>query len=298
MVLFAAMAEIVWINGRVYPRGEAWVSVFDHGFLYGDSIYETIRTTRGHPFLVDRHLERLRTSAAALHLELDLDTATYRRGLTEVLAAANNPESVTRVIVTRGEGDIGYGQKLCPRPTSLMLVRPAVALPPPDRRKSVRVAILSVLRNDPRTVSPAIKSGNLLNNILGAHEAEDRGADEGIMLNPRGQVAEGTMTNLFIVKDGLVLTPPLEAGILPGITRGFVLELARAAGVNAREAVFGPETFLAAEEAFLTSTTRAIQPIGIVNDTQLPHEGKGPVTRQLMAAFQEAENLFTSRLES
>ena len=298
MLLSPGMSEVVWINGRVYPRGEASVSVFDHGFLYGDSIYETLRTTGGHPFLVDRHLERLRSSATALHLELDLDTAAYRQGLAKALQDAANPESVIRIVVTRGEGDIGYGQALCPRPNSLIFVRPAAPLSDPDRRPAIRVAILSVLRNDHRTVSPAIKSGNLLNNILGAHEAENRGVDEGIMLNPRGQVAEGTMTNLFIVKDGVVLTPPLEAGILPGITRGFVLELIRAARVDVREETFGPETLLAADEAFLTGTTRAIQPIAAIDDVDLPHAGRGPVTLQLMAAFQAAENQFVARLES
>ena len=274
------------------------ISVFDHGFLYGDSIYETIRTTGGYPFLLDRHLERLRSSAAALHLELDLETATYQEGVAVALEAAGNSESILRIIVTRGEGDIGYSQALCPRPNSLIFVRPTASLRDPARRLAVRVAILSVLRNDRRTVSPAIKSGNLLNNILGAHEAEDRGFDEGIMLNPRGQVAEGTMTNLFIVKDGVVLTPPLEAGILPGITRGFVLELARESGVEAREESFGPEILLAAQEAFLTGTTRAIQPIAAIDDVNLPEGGFGPVTCRLMNAFQEAEDQFVARLQS
>ncbi len=298
MVFSSGMTEVVWINGRVHPREKAMISVFDHGFLYGDSIYETIRTTGGHPFLLERHLERLRSSAAALHLELDLDTAAYRQGVVDALAAAANPESVLRIIVTRGVGDIGYGQELCPRPNSLIFVRPTASLPDPDRRHAIRVAILSVLRNDRRTVSPAIKSGNLLNNILGAHEAEDRGFEEGIMLNPRGQVAEGTMTNIFIVKDGVVLTPPLEVGILPGITRGFVLELAKASGVEAREESFGPETLRAAHEAFLTGTTRAIQPIAAIDDIQLPHGGGGPFTRRLMNAFQEAEVQFVARRKS
>ena len=147
----------------------------------------------------------------------------------------------------------------------------------------------SVLRNDPRTVSPAIKSGNLLNNILGAHEAEQRGVEEGIMLNPAGQVAEGTMTNVFIVKDGVVRTPPLEDGILPGITRGFVLEVAREAGVSIREESFPPANLLTADEAFLTGTTRAVQPILSVDEIQLGDGRRGPVSYKLMQAFAAAE---------
>jgi len=283
------MAEVVWINGRVYPREEAVISVFDHGFLYGDSIYETIRTSGGRPFLLERHLERLRASAAALHLDLDRTLEDDHRGVDEALAAAANPESIIRIVVTRGEGDIGYGQDLCPHPSSLIYVRPTHPLHDPETRPGIRVVILSVLRNDPRTVSPAIKSGNLLNNILGAHEAEERGVQEGIMLNPAGQVAEGTMTNLFIVKDGVVRTPPLEDGILPGITRGFVLEVARDIGVSIREESFPPANLLAADEAFLTGTTRAVQPILSVDEVQLGDGRRGPITYRLMRAFAEAE---------
>lgn len=283
------MPEIVWINGHIHPREEAVISVFDHGFLYGDSIYETVRTSGGRPFLLQRHLERLRASAAALHLDLNRTLEEDRLAVDEALAAAANPESILRIIVTRGEGDIGYGRDLCRRPSTLIYVRPMKPLQNPDTRPGIKVVILSILRNDPRTVSPAIKSGNLLNNILGAHEAEERGVEEGIMLNPAGQVAEGTMTNLFIVKNGVVRTPPLEDGILPGITRGFVLELARETGVPVREESFPPADLLAADEAFLTGTTRAVQPILSVDDVRLGDGRRGPITYRLMKAFAEAE---------
>lgn len=288
------MAEVVWINGQVVPREEAVISVFDHGFLYGDSIYETVRTSGGRPFLLQRHLERLRASAAALHLGLNRTMDEDRQAVDQVLAAAANPESIMRIIVTRGEGDIGYGQALCPRPSTLIYVRPMSPLQDPETRPGVRVVILSVLRNDPRTVSPAIKSGNLLNNILGAHEAEDRGVEEGIMLNSAGQVAEGTMTNVFMVKDGVVRTPPLEDGILPGITRGFVLEIARESGLPVREESFLPADLLAADEAFLTGTTRAVQPILQVDAVPMGDGQRGPVTYRLMLAFAAAEARMTA----
>ncbi len=284
------MGELVWINGKIFSRQEAAISVFDHGFLYGDSIYETVRTSGGRPFLLERHLERLRASAAALHLELDRSRQDFTRAVEASLAAAGNEESVLRIIVTRGEGDIGYGRALTPRPNALIYVRPMESLRRPGLRQGARVTVLSVRRNHPRTVSPAIKSGNLLNNILGAHQAEERGFDEGIMLNPAGLVAEGTMTNIFMVRQGHIATPPLDAGILPGITRGFALELAAAAGIPCREASFGPEELRAADEAFLTGTTRGIQPIIAVDDVTLSDGVAGPVTRQMIEAFDAAED--------
>lgn len=286
---FALMGELVWINGRVCSRQDAVVSAFDHGFLYGDSIYETIRTSKGRPFLLDRHLKRLQASAEALHLQLSMTPEDYRQGLQDALAAAGNDDSVIRIIVTRGEGDIGYGQALTRQPNSLIFVRPMLSLRREAMRRGARVTLLTVRRNHPRTVSPAIKSGNLLNNILGAHEAEARGFEEGIMLNSAGMVAEGTMTNVFMVRDGVLRTPHLDAGILPGITREFTLELAREAGIPTEEGAFGPDEFLAADEAFLTGTTRGVQPIIAVDEVELSGGEAGPVTRQVMAAFDAAE---------
>ncbi len=293
--LAAPMGEVVWINGRVWPRDEARISVYDHGFLYGDSIYETVRTSRGRPFLLDRHLARLRSSAAAIRLALDRDDAGYRHAIQETLAAGGNPESALRVVVTRGVGDIGYAHRLCPAPSTLIYARPLRPIRDPALRQGVRVAILDVLRNDRRAVSPAIKSGNLLNNILGAFEAESKGADEGIMLNRGGQVTEGTMTNVFMVKSGVIRTPPPEAGLLPGITRGFVLELARAAGMPVEEAPFGPGELRAADEAFLTGTTRGVLAIVAVDGTPVADGRPGPITLRLTGLFDTAEDRLAER---
>ena len=284
------MGEVVWINGRILPRDEARISVFDHGFLYGDSIYETIRTSGGRPFLLDRHLDRLRRSAKAIRLELDRDPEAYQLAVGEALAAAGNPESAIRIVVTRGAGDIGYESSLCGSPSTLVYVRPMRSIRDERLRQGQRTAILEILRNDRRAVSPAIKSGNLLNNILGAFEAREKGVDEGIMLNRRGQVTEGTMTNIFMVAGGTVRTAPLEAGILPGITRGFVLEMARDAGLPARESAFGPQEFRESDEAFLTGTTRGILPIIAVDDAPIGTGRPGPVTRRLIRLFDEAED--------
>ena len=284
------MGEVVWQNGRVFPRAQARISVFDHGFLYGDSIYETIRTTRGVPFLLDRHLARLRNSASLIRLQLDLHGNDYTQAIAAALQAAENDESAIRVVVTRGVGDIGYGSHLCPVPSTLVYVRPLPSIRNPELRQGIRVVILDVLRNDPRALSPAIKSGNLLNNILGALEAEHKGASEGIMLNRDGQVTEGTMTNVFAVQNGVLQTPPPESGILPGITRGFVLELAREAGVQVQETPFSAAALCQADEAFITGTTRGILPIIAVDEDPLGSGVPGPLTVRLTRLFDAAED--------
>jgi branched-chain amino acid aminotransferase len=289
------MGEVVWINGRVFPRDEARISVFDHGFLYGDSIYETIRTSRGVPFLLDRHLDRLRRSAEAIELKLDRSPDQYCQAVEATHAASGNPDSALRMVVSRGVGDIGYEPSLCPSPSTLIYARPMRSIRDPRLRRGVRVAILDILRNDRRALSPSIKSGNLLNNILGAFEAQRKGVDEGVMLNRDGQVAEGTMTNIFMVKDGVIRTAPLDAGILPGITRGFVLELARETGLPAEETLFGPDAFRRADEAFLTGTTRGILSIVAIDGSPVAGGAPGPVTRQLTAIFDEAEDRFVAR---
>jgi branched-chain amino acid aminotransferase len=292
------MGEVVWINGRAFPRDEARISVFDHGFLYGDSIYETIRTSRGRPFLLDRHLGRLRRSARAIRLKLDRDPEEYRLAVDEALAAAGNPESVIRMVVTRGAGDIGYEPSLCPSPNTLIYVRPMRSIRDERLRQGQRTAILEILRNDRRALSPAIKSGNLLNNILGSFEAREKGVDEGIMLNRRGQITEGTMTNIFMVAGGTIRTAPLEAGILPGITRGFVLEMAADAGLPTLETAFSPEEFRNSDEAFLTGTTRGILPIIAVDDAPIGAGRPGEVTRRLIRLFDEAEDRLGSATDA
>jgi branched-chain amino acid aminotransferase len=284
------MGEVVWINGRVHGRAEALVSAFDHGFLYGDSIYETVRTSHGRPFLLDRHLARLRRSATSIELGLSQDDATLGRAIDAALTAAANPESALRIVATRGIGDIGYGRELCASPTVLIYARPLASIRDPALRAGIDASILEVRRNDRRAVSPSIKSSNLLNNILGAREAQKKGAYEGIMLNHEGDVAEGTMTNVFVVRSGRVETPPESVGILPGITRGFVLDLAHQAGIPAGEARFGAADLLAADEAFFTGTTRGILPIVKVDGRAIGNGRPGPLTTRLTTLFDAAED--------
>ncbi|MFQ5718840.1 MAG: aminotransferase class IV [Acidobacteriota bacterium] len=284
------MSEMVWIDGRVHAREEAKISAFDHGFLYGDSIYETIRTARGRPFLLDRHLSRLRQSAAIVEMVLSRGDRFFADAITNTLAAVDHPESAIRIVVTRGVGDLGYERHLCGALTTLIYVRPMPSIREPGPRRGVRIAVVDIRRNDRSAVSPAAKTSNLLNNILGSYQAQKQGAEEGIMLNRDGYVAEGTMSNLFIVRRERVQTPPLDVGILPGITRGFVLDLARSAGLDVVERRFRPDQLTAADEVFLTGTTKGILPVTRVDRHAIGDGSPGPITRRLIHLFDAAED--------
>jgi len=284
------VAEVVWMNGRITGRDEALVSAFDHGFLYGDSIYETIRTSRGAPFLLDRHLRRMRNSAALIEMELDREDGEYRAAILETIAAGGAAESALRVVITRGIGDIGYDPALTRRRTTLIYVRPLEPIRDAAQRAGIRLSLLTRRRNDREAVSPWIKSSNLLNNLLGWHEAQRHGAMEGVMLNREGFVAEGTMTNVFMVRDGVLWTPPVEIGLLPGITREFTLELATADGLPVRVAPFRPEELLAADEVFITGTTKAILPATRVDEQVIGRGAPGPITTRLIGLFDAAED--------
>src|SRR5438552_845909 len=223
------------VNGEITPAAEARVSVLDNGFTFGDAVYETLRTYGGRPFHLDRHLERLRRSAGRLAIPLAASESALARDLDLLLQRAGNSESYIRIIVTRGEGDISYRFDRVKGPTVVMVVKPLEAIPERSYTDGVAVILSSVRRNPPRALDPAIKSCNLLNNILAVQEAQKRGALEPILLNETGEVAEGASANVFMVKAGVVLTPPLDAGLLPGVTRQVVLELGRSLGVPMRE---------------------------------------------------------------
>ena len=273
------------VNGVVTPIEEARVSVLDNGFTFGDSVYETLRTYGGRPFEWERHLRRLRASAERLGFGIPLTNDELLERLDLVLAAAANPESYVRVIVSRGVGDISYNFERVKGPTVVMAVKPYVAYPDSHYAEGVPVALVSIRRNHPRALDPAIKSSNLLNSILAMREAQARGAEEAVLLNQAGQIAEGASTNLFVVRSGTVLTPLLDAGILAGITREVVLELARGLALPAREQVIRPEDLTDADEAFLTSTTREVTPIRSVDGRLVGPSQPGPITTRLLNAF-------------
>jgi branched-chain amino acid aminotransferase len=279
------MGFLASVNGDIFPAGEARVSVLDNGFTFGDSVYEVLRTYGGRPFEATRHLRRLRASARRLGIAIPATDSDLLAQVHALLDRAANRESYVRVIVTRGVGDSSYDFDAVVGPTVVMIVKELVPHPERHYSEGIRVAAVDVRRNHPRTVDPGIKSSNLLNNILAVREARDRGAEEPVLMNLEGQVAEGASTNVFLVKGGVLRTPPLDAGILPGITREVVCELALRLGIACRQEPLQLEDLLGADEAFLTSTTRDVVPVRQVDDTVVGEDAPGPLTRRLMEAF-------------
>ena len=275
------------VNGEIGPADAARVSILDHGFTFGDGVYETLRTYGGRPFRLDRHLVRLRASADRLGIAVPRGDAELSRELEALLARASNPESYIRIIVTRGQGDISYNFERVKGPTVVMVAKPLPGYPAAHYADGVDVVVASVRRNHRLSLDPIIKSCNLLNNILAVREAQARGAVEALLLNLEGEVAEGASTNVFAVRAGTVLTPPLAAGILAGITRDVVLELAPRLGLPAREERLTLGDLLAADEVFLTSTTRELAPVARVDGRPIGGGRPGPLTRRLLAAFRE-----------
>jgi len=281
------MSAHVCVNGRISSGRDAVVSVFDHGFLYGEGIYETLRTYHGRPFLFDRHVRRLRNSARMIVLDIPFTDDDLASQIRDTMAAAdlNGSEAYIRVLVTRGIGELTYDPQATPTPSVVIIVKPHIDAPPDVYERGVRVVIVDVVRNHPQTVNPMIKSNNLLNSALGMQEALRKGGFEGIMRNYRGELSECTTSNLFIVKDGAALTPPLESGLLPGITREFLFEIGKEVGVDVREQVLRDSDLLSADEAFLTSTTREAVPIVKVDDKTIGTGRPGPITRKLLDGF-------------
>jgi branched-chain amino acid aminotransferase len=294
------MAATVNIDGRICNEREAAVSVFDHGFLFGDGVYETLRTYDGTPFLFARHLARLRQSAERIALTLPFSDDEVLGRVSATIGAADLPgEAYVRILLTRGVGDIMYDPRACPSPTLIIIVKPFV--PPPDEtyQRGVKISLVSVVRNHPEALNPRIKSNNLLNNALAMQEAHKHGAFEALMLNYRGEISECAQSNFFIVRDGEVLTAPLEAGILPGITRGLVFELGEQLHLPVRETTLRYADLPLADEAFLTSTTREIAPVVMVDDLTIGTGRPGPVTTRLLWAFRGSRvEIEGSRIEA
>jgi branched-chain amino acid aminotransferase len=292
------MAVAVNVNGRVSDREHAVISVFDHGFLYGEGIYETLRTYNGQPFLFDRHMLRLRRSAEMLALPVPLTDAQIGARCRETMRAAAiaggpSGEAYIRILITRGVGELSYDMASCPEPSIVIIVKPQVDPPRTAYENGVKAAIVATVRNHPGTVNPLIKSNNLLNNAIAMQEAFRVGAFEGIMRNFRGELAECTQSNLFVVRDGTALTPPLDAGLLPGITREFVFEVGASIGVGVREQVLHDDDLFSGDEALLTSTTREIVPVVQVDGRAIGSGKPGPVTTRLLAAFREGAQRLT-----
>lgn len=279
------MGVAVNIDGKLFAPEDALISVFDRGFLYGDSVYEVLRTYRGRPFQLPAHLSRLIRSAERIGLPLPRPVHEIAEEIERTLTAARNEESYLRVVCTRGGGDVTLDPAAAAEPRLVIFALPLKPVPRQWYEEGVTAAVVSVRRNLKEAVDPAAKTGNYLNNILALREARQKGADEAVMLDHRGRVTEGSSCNLFFVKDGVVRTPAMSVGILDGITRDRVLELARAEGIVVEEGELYPEEFARADEVFLTSTLREVLPITRWDGSLVGSGRPGPITRRLHAAL-------------
>lgn len=275
--------QIVNIDGMLYPPEEAKISVFDHGFLYGDNVYETMRTVSRKVFVVDRHMQRLQNSARMLRLALPLPVSGILSELARTVEATDNVECYVRLIVTRGIGRIHLDMDRSERSSYIIIVQPFEPLPAEYYEKGIKTALVAIRRNSQMSLNPGIKSGNLLNNVLAYMQAKEQDAFEGILCNLDGFVTEGTGSNVFFARSGVLWTPPLEAGLLPGVTRGLVLELARKQGIETGERNITPEEVGQFEECFITGTTKGVLPVREISGTQFT--APGPITTRILNAY-------------
>ena len=280
------MRSVVNVNGKISDGQDAVVSVFDHGFLFGEGVYETIRTYDGRPFVFDRHMDRLRASAGRLALPVPLSDAELLARVAETVAALDVPgERYIRMLLTRGKGELNYDPQACPSPSLVIVVRALEEVPEEVVVAGVKISLVEIMRNHPDSVDPAIKSNNLLNNALAMQQALEVGGMEGLMRNHRSELAECSQSNFFVVREGRAETPPLSTGVLGGLTRALLLEIGPGAGVPVVERVLTESDLDTADEAFLTSTTRELVPVVQIDDRRVGSGQPGPVTRALLDAY-------------
>jgi branched-chain amino acid aminotransferase len=272
----------VYIDGKFYPEEHARISVFDHGFLYGDGIFETLRSYTGRIFRLDDHLTRLFESARAISLALPWSRQQLTAILMETMTVNKWEDGVLRLSVSRGSGPPGLDPALCETPTVVVMARSFQGYPETLYEKGIHISLVEIRKSHTDTLDPRIKSTNFLNNILAKIQAKETGADEGILLNTEGYLTEGTVSNLFFVREGRLYTPCLATGILAGVSRKVVLEIARDEQIPFEEGAYLPSLLESADEVFLTNTTYEVMPVGRLGERTLQ---VGPLTRRLRQAF-------------
>lgn len=277
----------IYLDGEFVPPEKAVISVFDHGLLYGDGVFEGIRAYNGRVFRLDQHLDRLYCSARAINLTIPMSKEQMRDRVVETIRRNGLRDAYVRLVVTRGKGDLGLDPVKCPVPTVFIIAGGIQIYPPELYEKGLRVVTLATRRNIVDALSPRIKSLNYLNNILGKLEANQANVEEGLMLTREGYVAEGTSDNVFIVGDGVVATPDLHLGVLAGITRGAVLEIAAAQSIPTEETTLTLFDVYNADECFLTGTAAELVPVVEVDGRRIGEGRPGPITKRLLHAFRE-----------
>jgi branched-chain amino acid aminotransferase len=279
------MTTRINLNGEIHE--DAHISVFDHGFLFGDSVYEVISTHQGNLCFVNEHLRRLRSSASAISLDIPLTDEQLIKEINKTVEAAGNPESYIRIIVTRGVGAMDIDPETCTKPNVLIFVKSILQYPEENYKNGINVALVSVKRNPKEALNPGIKTGNYLNNVMAKVEARKSGAADALMLNPTGQLTECTTSNFFFIRDQRLMTPSLNCGILSGITREVVLRLARENGVLVEEGEWPPEVLQNVEEAFITGTVKMVMPVTSLDGKPIGNGKPGPITKMMMRLYQD-----------
>ncbi len=281
------MSMFVYINGKYFPKEEAKVSVFDHGYLYGDGVFEGIRAYNSRVFKLDEHLERLYDSARSIMLEIPLCIEEMKEATLKTLRKNELRDAYIRLIVSRGEGDLGLDPRKC-KNASVVIIADKITLYPKEMYDNgLKLVTVPTRRNIPEALNPMIKSMNYLNNILAKIEATRAGTEEAIMLNKDGFVAECTGDNIFLIKDGVLHTPPTHIGALKGITRDTVMDLAMDMGIETNETVFTRYHIYTADEVFLTGTAAEVIPVVEVDSRNIGHGKPGKFTAKLIDAFRE-----------
>lgn len=280
----------VFIDGRLYEKEDAKISVYDHGFLYGDGVFEGIRVYGGRIFKCKEHVDRLFDSAAAIALKIPMSKEQIVEAMRSTLAANGIRDGYIRLVVTRGVGTLGLDPNKCPHPSVIIITDTIQLYPQEFYEKGLHVITVPTIRNHPEAINPRIKSLNYLNNIMAKIEAINGGTVEAVMLNKDGYVAECTGDNIFIVKNSILMTPPPSAGILQGITRAVVMELAARVGIPVREPNLTRYDLFTADECFLTGTAAEIVPVVNIDGRTIGTGKPGPVTLKLLELFR-AETL-------
>jgi len=275
----------VYISGKLYDKDDAKISVYDHGLLYGDGVFEGIRSYGGKVFRLQEHLDRLWNSAKAIWLSIPMTKEAMATAIEDTLKVNGIEDGYIRVVVTRGAGTRGLDPNRCSDP-QVIIITDYIALYPEELyQKGLEIITVSTARNHPAAMSPRIKSLNYLNNILAKIEGLQAGCIEALMLNHKGEVAECTGDNIFLVRKGRLLTPPCDAGILDGVTGDAVIELARKTGIQVLEAALTKHDVYIADECFLTGTAAEVVPVVKVDSRTIGDGAPGPITRKLMQQF-------------
>ncbi|HEY4711327.1 MAG TPA: aminotransferase class IV [Dehalococcoidia bacterium] len=280
------MAEIIYLNGQFVPRSKAKLSPFDHGFLYGYGLFETMRAYQGHIFRLDRHLARLRRSAQTIGLANKLAASDLEAACMKTLEANKLKDARLRLTVSAGQGDMTPDPSICSSPTVLIIVQNLIPLPP-GKYESGFTAALSSLRRNSQSPLSRLKSTCYMENILARMQAKAMGCDEAILLNEQGYLAEGSTTNIFLASNGELITPSLESGVLPGITREAVLEIARTSNIKTLERQVELKELIEAEEAFVTNSVLELMPLTWFEGKSIGSGKPGRMTKELLTAYRK-----------